>query len=762
MAGKIMHSRLLLAALTSLALTACGGSSDSTQAPANTKTTIKVENPKNLAFAHGTVITKDDQTLFDADVGCSSDGCVLHLPMVVNQPVTVRYVGEDGRMIGAFQFPSSLPSYSTIRLTKLSTGMYLVNRLSSQYMLKDGLTSQDLILRLQTFFSNYQSPDGSPDPYEEVGMFYEQQLKDPQMTETQFLANLRLRLLNWDVADKSELPTNAMLAAMMPVEQLVSWFNSLLNGTTPLINNAHAQQASGCSAELQTFLGQTQNVGGMFPYIGGVISGVTQIFQDGCGTSSEAFASILSKLDTLQTSLDTIGTNLGALTSFLTSASANAQTVEFESLRTRANTVASQYQQFLTNNGATSLVQYFKSKGGWNNGMATGGLVIKDILYAPFKSSADKQMLQVIADTTRNANFNTYLDALKSRCSKLPNSSTENFVAVRENCNAIIASNTAFLLGAQAGLLPIFQDIYAVLDQYKDVIQPSQALVANDFPLPPGVTSYANAIADIKKIFNAQQTQMVTDYKSVIGGNGFFNIYDGLNTNLMATMVARDCMQAGATQNTYPAITGWFAPNTNVNDNYIVTQCKNSYTNFQVNANSRSMARYYYNSQGISDANDPANVLGVLVPSGLVVGEYREYDNSVKTDTYSSAGRTYSGRMPWLIAYNNENKRDQTIVKYSNGNGGPASFYRNSTGSYSVNMPDWGSATNFTWTSIVDKDGYTYAVYLMFKYNQQVNYNAWMACVTYDCQLTADGNAIKFKNGPEVQMITQFDQYLKD
>lgn len=230
----------------------------------------------------------------------------------------------------------------------------------------------------------------------------------------------------------------------------------------------------------------------------------------------------------------------------------------------------------------------------------------------------------------------------------------------------------------------------------------------------------------------------------------------------MATMVARDCMQAGATQNTYPAITGWFAPNTNVNDNYIVTQCKNSYTNFQVNANSRSMARYYYNSQGISDANDPANVLGVLVPSGLVVGEYREYDNSVKTDTYSSAGRTYSGRMPWLIAYNNENKRDQTIVKYSNGNGGPASFYRNSTGSYSVNMPDWGSATNFTWTSIVDKDGYTYAVYLMFKYNQQVNYNAWMACVTYDCQLTADGNAIKFKNGPEVQMITQFDQYLKD
>lgn len=761
-----MKSQLLLAASVAMVLTACGSSNNnSAQAPAETKTTIKVENPRNLSLAHGTVITKDDQTLFDADVNCKSDGCFIYLPMEVKQPVTVRYVGEDGRMIGAFQYPSALPTFSTIRLTKLSTGMYLINRLSSQNMAKDGLDWQDLIVRLNTFFSNYESPDGTPDPYEEVGMFYEQQMKNPAMTETQFLANLRLRLLNWDVASASELPVTTKLSARTPVEHLVAWFDGLRTGTLSLINHANAQQAGGCSAELQTFLGQTQNVGSMLPYIGGVIQGVTQIFQDGCGTSSEGFASVLAKLDTLQASIDMLGNNVGALTSFLTSASANAQTVQFENLLTRSNTVASEYQQFLQANGTTSLVQYFQAKGGWNNGIAAGGLLLKSVLYAPYKTSADQQMLQAIADVTGNANFRTYLDALKSKCANLPNSSSENFITVRGNCNALIASNTAFLLGAQTSMLPIFQDIYAVLDQYKDVVQPTQAIVANDFPLPPGVSSYATAVADIKKIFNAQQTKMVGDYKSVIGGTGFFNIYDGLNTTLMAKMVARDCMQAGASVSAYPAITGWFAPNTNINDNYIVTQCKNSYNNYQVNANSRAKARYHYNSQGISDANDPANVLGVLVPSGLVVGEYREYDNAIKTDTYGSPyySYNYSANMPWVVAYNNENRRDQNVVKHSNGNGGPGAFYADpNMNIYRVQTPQWGSGSNFNWVSIVDKDGYTYAMYLMFDYAQQVDYSAWMACVTYDCGLTSDSSALKFKNGgPEVQMVTLYNQYMK-
>jgi hypothetical protein len=754
----------MLLALASLFLTACGGTSNNAQAPADTKTTIKVENPRNLSVAHGTVITKDDQVLFDADVNCQSDGCYLYLPAEINQGVTVRYVGSDGRMIGAFQFPSALPSYSSIRLTKLSTGLYLVDRLLTEKMSKDGLNWQELITRLQTFFTNYQSPDGTPDPFEEVGMFYAQQMKSPELTEEKFLDELRLRLLNWDVASANELPTTTQLTARSPFEQLFAWFDSMRSGTVSLINIAHAQQAGGCSAELQTFLGQTQNVGGMFPYIGGVVQGVMQIFQDGCGTSSEAFASVLAKLDTLQASIDMLGNNVGALTSFLTSAAANTQTVQFENLRNRSNEVASNYQQFLKRNKATSLLEYFEKQGGWNQGIAAGGANIKEILYAPSKPSGDRQMLQVIADVTGNANFSTYLDALKSRCSSLPNSSTENFITVRGNCNAIIASNSAFLLGAQTGLLPIFKDIYAVLNKYQDVVQPSQAIVANDFPLPPGVSSYASAVEDIKKLFNKQQTKMVADYRTVLGNEGFFNIYDGLNTTLMAKMVERDCAQAGdAGVSKYPAITGWFAPNTNVNDNYIVSECKNSYYNYKVNANSRSKARYYYNSQGRSDANDPANVLGVLVPSGLVIGAWREYDNSVKTDTYKDSGYKYWGNMPWVVAYNNESRRDQTVVKFSKGNGGSAAFYSpRDDQSYKVRMEDWGqSATNFTWVSFIDKDGFSYAVYLMFEYSRNYRYTAWMACVSYDCQLTGDSQALKFKNGPEVEMVSSLGQYIK-
>ena len=77
-------------------------------------------------------------------------------------------------------------------------------------------------------------------------------------------------------------------------------------------------------------------------------------------------------------------------------------------------------------------------------------------------------------------------------------------------------------------------------------------------------------------------------------------------------------------------------------------------------------------------------------------------------------------------------------------------------------MPEGGqSATNFTWVSFIDKDGFSYVTYLMFEYNKNVNYNAWMACVTYDCGLASNNKALKFKNGPEVEMITSLNQYIK-
>ena len=145
-----------------------------------------------------------------------------------------------------------------------------------------------------------------------------------------------------------------------------------------------------------------------------------------------------------------------------------------------------------------------------------------------------------------------------------------------------------------------------------------------------------------------------------------------------------------------------------------------------------------------------------------MTGAWREYDNSVKTDTFSSVGRTYAANMPWVVAYNNENRRDQTVVKFSNGNGGSAAFYGNGSNFYSINMPAGGqSATNFTWVSFIDKDGFSYAIYLMFEYNKNVNYNAWMACVTYDCELASNSKALKFKNGPEVEMISSLNQYIK-
>lgn len=762
---SIKH-HVFIAALSTLVLASCGGGSSSgTTAPSGTLTTIKVENPQNLNLVSAVVKTKDDQIIFNSDLSCDTNSCSIFLPIEVNQPVAIRYLNSQKNLVGAFMFPSGLPAYKSIQLTKLSLGLYLVNRLSVDFMSKDNISWQNLDSRLKTLFTNYSSPDGTPDPYEEVGIYYDLKVKASGMTEDQFLADLRARLLKWDVALASEFS----LASQSPFNSLMAWFEGLHIGKRPFIGVAYAQAAGGCSSDVSTFLGLTQNIGGMFPYVGGVISGVTQIFQDACSTTGSSLQSILAKLDTLQTSVDMLGQNIGALTSFLTSDAANEQTTQFENLRIRANTVASQYQLFLKNNGATSLVQYFQAKGGWDNGLAAGGITLKDILYTPYKTSADTQMLQVIASVTGNSNFKTYLAALKSKCFALPNSSAENFVVVRSSCNAIIASNTAFLMGTQSSMMPIFQDIYAVLDLYKDVVQSNQAKVSNDFPLPLGVSSYANAVADIKAIFAKQQTKMVADYNSITGGVGFYNIYDGLNKDLMARMVTRDCMQAGTTENAYPAITGWYAPNTNKDDNYIVTDCKNSYSNYQVNANSRAKARYYYNNQGDSDANDPANVLGVLVPSGIVRGEWREYrvnNASVKTSAIDNSGTQFDVQAPFIVAYNNEQPRSSYVVKYGNGNGGNASFrvdaLRGLKDWYSVTNPNYGGAVNFTWVSYQDKNQFTYVTHLMVEYFQGVKNQVTMACASYDCSVNTTYQTLQYKNGPEVRLNAELGAYLKE
>lgn len=295
-----------------------------------------------------------------------------------------------------------------------------------------------------------------------------------------------------------------------------------------------------------------------------------------------------------------VNRNVSVLSSFLADAGANQKTTEFEKLAKTIEDLNKQYKRFLSDNQVKSLQEYFVKKGGWNGALSAGGGGLDNLLGAAYKNRNSNNLFPSILDTTNNADFLTYLRALQTRCAGQTRSSTENFVVVRQQCNNIILANSGRLIAAQGLLLPIVKDVYAVLNTYKEEAQKT-------YLLPSEIQSYATAYSDIRSAFNNQQAKMINNHKSIIGGIGFFNAFDGLDSQLVSSLVTRQCSQSGKDRTNSPAITGWFAPSTQSSDSYIVTNCQIG------NKSQRITARYFYNDQGSINANDVANVLGVPV-----------------------------------------------------------------------------------------------------------------------------------------------------
>jgi hypothetical protein len=334
--------------------------------------------------------------------------------------------------------------------------------------------------------------------------------------------------------------------------------------------------------------------------VGDAVSGAAAIGNSYCDDTDAKLDKIIGQLNDLQNSVKVVDSNVSAIGSFLFKKEANDKTAEIQLRVKELQDLNAQYNRFLMSKKVNSLQAYFAKVGGWDAAIKDGGPALDNLLGAAYKNRDTKNLFPLILNTTGNETFQTYVDALEARCGKQPTSSNENFVITRQQCNNIIQANSGRLVAAQGILLPIAKDVYAVLNTYNKQAE-------NTYLLPSEIPSYADAYVRIRNEFNKQQTLMVKNYKSIIGELGYFNVFAGLNQGLIDSLVSRQCMQDGKDRANGPAIIGWYQPNTNTKDNYIVTNCKVG------SSSNRIVARYYYNDQGSVNTNDVANVLGVPV-----------------------------------------------------------------------------------------------------------------------------------------------------
>jgi len=751
-------TRLLFCLFIIFTLFGCGGgssSSGSSSPPAGTQTTFSIANPSAVNYAKASIVADDGNVIYDNLFDCpaSQNSCYINLTSLLNKPVNLLFKDSSGRLQSAFHANPQGDAYIDVYPSSVSTGIYLMKRLSSELVASDGISWEDLGLRTATFFTNYNSADGDPNNFQELGEYYAAQLlASPSLTENQFLANFRLRLLNWDVAKSNELP-KSVLASTSYKKQLYIWAVGLINGSNPsIIASAHANSSS-CSEGLSWFLSFANNLGGYVPIVGDAVAGTAGIAQDYCDGTDVKLDRILAKLETLQNSVDAVGSRLGVLTEFLSDKTANQQTTNFQQLQTSTQHYKSTYKKFLQDNNVTNLVAYFNAKGGWTQAITAGGNTLKSIMYSPYVSPSDTGMIGKLLGTTSTANFNTYLAALNVKCDSL-SQSQNNFLAVRQNCNNIIASNSAMLVGSQGAMIPMIKDIYAVLDQYKDFVQTNGAPVRNDYPPYSSLSSYD--IEGVKTLFKNQQTDLIAKQKSAIPGvDGYFNAFTGLDDGLMKKMVSRDCAQVGSDRASSPAIVGWYSPKSDARQNYIVTNCKGDDSKLV-------KARYYYLDQGSADVNDVSNVLGVLLASQYVAGNtVWMYNNSSSSYTYAYDVPKYPNfKLKGVTGVNAAQARylGNSYVVKSAGAGSQSSPkgiligpLNGDPNMYSANLFD-GVLTvyNYNWVAFKDSAGFNYAIYLPLGGRNGSDWGyGYMYCMSSDCSVNSDGKTLAFKNGPQ-------------
>lgn len=768
---KIHINAIVATFLTALLLTGCGGgdSSSNSSAPENTTNTFNVTNETSRNFARASIQTRTGAELYNEPLECQTGQTrcmVYYTGAKINEPVALVFYDKDGKTVSAFPFPTAPSEYFKLYTSDWQTGFYLAYKLNRDFAAKDGLDRSDLDQKIHVFFENFDSPDGKPDEFEEIGQYYKKQMADAGVSESQFLEAFYKRLANDDVASQSELAVK--LARGTEVRNVYAYVSNLFRkGSMLLISEANANTSStetaSCSSGFQSFLSYFGEVASLIPVVGDTVAAAAGIGKEYCDGTSNALDRIESKLTELQNSVDKIDQKLSSLLDLATRSSINNQTKKFESARAKVKAGDVAYENFLTKRGLKSLSQFFASKegdpqsasvAGWRAAISAGGKDLTDILKSPLQDSGRGwgNSLGVLAGATDSSDISTYTTALKTMCA----SPTDKPLAKRQLCNLSINESTATLVASQGLTLVMLNDIYTVLAKY-ELLKENDKYLVDGYDAAPGAKTFAVSYAKVVETFKSQNKKLSDAFITTIQSNGsningYFEAYAGLDATLMKNVTNRFC--ANPKFSKMPNITDW------VYDDYIQTEC----ANIDFNGKRETVkARYYYKSENSSDV---ANVLGVLVPRKYVNAncDYKDY---VKNGSLFDGLIIYPGNSSSNFNFNSQGCSTKTIIGSAIGkqgdNGVLYPVANDSAGNRRFWAPNNSQSSNtfYNWVRLKGNNNFNYVFYLYVGGTPWGNYG--YACVTADCSTgTTD---IKFKNGPSsinLELITDNQKYPVD
>lgn len=578
----------------SLSLFGCGdgGSGASgaggTAVSANAQVNFKLDNTSGYDIRSVQIVNANGQELVKSDLSCAKD-TTCNFQAAMNQSGTIKFYDKQGALVGAYMLAQAPSTLQIVKPSAYMLGLYVFGELKNRYP----ETPASLVDKMNRLFANYQSKDGKPDKYEELGQYYRTRVVGSNINNDDFLKELHQKL-------EEGKPLAADLFQVKAPLVRASGRLALQSGPS-----VQAESGGGCPSALSALATVAQAAGNftgsIYPGVA-LIGGIVQAGCDMATPTDKRLDEIQAKLDEMAATLTQNGLALDKLTEY--AASEGASTVLKDTIKkvASANRNVAYYENLIQGHGSFMvLVDANKSfeKTWKNNPTQMEGL---------FKSfSEDWDALTLVGLPTDKGSLTRAFGML---CDghQTPN---VNIVKNRKDCNGYILQYQNLVLGTYLKHMSMLKDITGTLDKYA---ASEKAFIKDKVTMPSpikatwGESYTAVMLPKLQDGLAGVADGFAPDSIAMADSKGaYFDLYAGLPTQLLGQFQT-DGLKSTCTQGSsigrigkpVPNITNWVNDGKN---SYITVICRDA-----IASKSKFTSNYY-----LDDGNDVINMMGVLV-----------------------------------------------------------------------------------------------------------------------------------------------------
>ena len=606
----VKYIAMALALASTALLSACGGSGKTPAAM------IEVNNLSASDFSHLDITTRSGNVVYNGDFVCAA-GKTCQLPLdhkLASESLTFQFHDKTQKLVAAYGLFRPRDTYNHITTTPVMLGIHLFDQLR----IKNTISAELLSKKLDNYFRNIESPDGTPDFFEELGLHYvgvtDALDATGPTTADKFLSDLYLKLARDDVLPQP------------------------IGGPTPV--KLAQVGASACPEGVGTFMSFMKFVAGLIPVPGvaPVVDLTAQVTTDACGSSETVskLDDIAAKLDKMtqllnqiDVKLDSMDYKMDVITNEIAQADSSRILVGINSTYEKLDTITTQYISLLApmygKSGFQNLASLVDAQGGLGQTMLAENGAVAELLKS---LGAQQDLFTQLADKTNLLQLSSSLATL---CGNPKTMSTEVFNQ-RLKCNLVINQVVSRVTAIESMANLMMKDEINTLDQAF-----VRAATLTDQTLFNWLrTNYPVSINGAKS-WNEAQPLLSAEMQGGLDGlasafnNRMYVPTDGLPVDLLNALVQSASCKLSVGTKTLPGLTTWYA-NTPDKKPYIETQCWDGYATIK--------SRFFYEE---SINNNIVNVMGVPVRCGSNGSNCLIYARGSTEDISSSqaSGRDY-------------------------------------------------------------------------------------------------------------------------